>query len=650
MPDPLHAKLEWDAEGLPSSTVFDDVYFSKANGLAETRYVFLQHNGFPERFAKLAPNSCCTLGETGFGTGLNFLCTYQAFLAEAPPTAQLHFISVEKFPLSATDLKQALALWPELAELAAELCAQYQAVQPGFQHFIFAEGRVRLTLIIDDAIQGLAQLDAQVDAWFLDGFAPAKNPDMWNQQLFQQLARLSHPHTTLATFTSAGFVRRGLIAAGFAMQRCPGFGTKREMLQGQFNACSLKHSPLPAWFARPHAMSTVPQAIVIGAGLAGAASAYSLAIRGWQVQVLDQAKQVASAASGNHQGVLYLKLSAHGTALTELVLAGFGYTRRWLSHQLDASHWDACGVLQLAHNSKAQARQQELTQCFPDSLVQALSAEQASTQAGIPLDKPALFYPESGWVSPRALCQALLTHPNIQLHLGQSVDSLKYHQQQWQLYAQQHLLAQAPVLIVANAHQAQHFAQTAHLPLKPIRGQTTTLRPSAQSRPLQTVVCAEGYITPPYLGLHTCGASFDFQQQHSQLTPSEQQQNLQHVAAINPDLAASLATTELSGHAAFRCTTPDYLPLIGPVAEPEAFLTDYAALRKNAKRTLNAPCTWQTGLFVNLGHGSRGLISAPLAGELLAAWITQEALPVSHNLAQACHPNRFLVRQLMKNL
>lgn len=233
-----HAQLHWDEEGQPLSSTFGDVYFSRLSGLEETRYVFLQHNQLPERFAALQDGECLTVGETGFGTGLNFLCTWQLFRQLAPASARLRFISVEKFPLQPNDLQQALALWPQLEELAAQLLPAYQQWLADSQSIVLDNGRVQLDLLPGDAAEQLGLLDAQINAWFLDGFAPAKNPEMWTDALFQQLARLSAPSATLATFTSAGFVRRGLQAVGFDMQRCKGFAFKREMLSGRFTASS----------------------------------------------------------------------------------------------------------------------------------------------------------------------------------------------------------------------------------------------------------------------------------------------------------------------------------------------------------------------------------------------------------------------------
>ena len=261
------ARLEWDEQGQPLSSQFADVYFSNENALAETRYVFLANNQLPERFAALTADQQLVIGETGFGTGLNFLCAWQLFEQHAVASARLHFVSVEKFPLNKADLQRALALWPELEAYAEQLLAQYVALHPGFQRLVFANGRIILTLLIGDALELFGQLDGQIDAWFLDGFAPAKNPDMWTPELFAELARLSHAHTTLGTFTSTGYVRRRLNDAGFKMKRVPGLGKKWEVLKGAFIGTQVTAEK--PWFTRPLQPVGERSALVIGAGLAG---------------------------------------------------------------------------------------------------------------------------------------------------------------------------------------------------------------------------------------------------------------------------------------------------------------------------------------------------------------------------------------------
>ncbi|MBF8743344.1 bifunctional tRNA (5-methylaminomethyl-2-thiouridine)(34)-methyltransferase MnmD/FAD-dependent 5-carboxymethylaminomethyl-2-thiouridine(34) oxidoreductase MnmC [Pseudomonas guariconensis] len=656
MPATIHAQIDWDDQGRPHSRQYDDVYFSKNEGVAETEHVFLEQNRLRERFANLAPNACLVIGETGFGTGMNFYCAWQLFAEQAHPEARLQFVSVEKYPLTREDLARAVQLWPDLAPYWQPLLEQYVAVHGGFQQFTFDGGRVTLTLLVGDVLEQLPQLDAPIDAWFLDGFAPAKNPDMWTPELFAQLARLSRPSTTLATFTTTGWVRRGLIAAGFAMRKVPGIGKKWEVMHGEFQGWPAEQ-PLPPsiapWYARPALPQGLRHALVIGAGLAGSATAASLATRGWQVSVLERHDAPAREASGNPQGVLYLKLSAHGTALSQMILAGFGYTRRWLQRLQPGQAWDACGVLQLAFDDQEAQRQAKLADAFDSSLLQVLDQAQAEAVAGVALPAGGLFYPEGGWVHPPALCQAQLHHSNIRLLAHHEVIELRKADDQWQAWDGERLLASAPVVVLAGAAEVRRFDACAALPLKRIRGQITRLPATEASRALRTVVCAEGYVAPPRGDEHTLGASFDFHNDDLTPTSAEHQGNLALLEEISTDLAqrlhtAALEPEQLQGRAAFRCTSPDYLPIVGPVADAQAFAEAYAVLAKDARQVPDTPCPWLDGLYVNSGHGSRGLITAPLCGELVAAWVCGEPLPVPRAVAEACHPNRFALRRLIR--
>ncbi|EJM72743.1 bifunctional tRNA (5-methylaminomethyl-2-thiouridine)(34)-methyltransferase MnmD/FAD-dependent 5-carboxymethylaminomethyl-2-thiouridine(34) oxidoreductase MnmC [Pseudomonas sp. GM60] len=651
-----HAQLDWDDQGLPRSRVFDDVYFSNLSGLDETRYVFLEQNALRERFAALPVGGKLVIGETGFGTGLNFLCAWQLFEQHAVAGARLHFVSVEKYPLSLPDLQRALALWPELKPFADQLLAQYVAIHQGFQRLILDHGRITLTLLIGDVLEQLPQLDAQIDAWFLDGFAPAKNPDMWTAELFVELARLSAPGSTISTFTSTGWVRRLLNAAGFKMKRTPGIGHKWEILRGVFLGWPeevTKPVMVKPWFARPAPLTGERRALVIGAGLAGCATAASLAARGWQVSLLERHGALAQEASGNPQGVLYLKLSAHGTALSQLIVSGFGHTRRLLEQLHRGLDWDDCGVLQLAFNAKEAERQAQLAAAFPEDLLHTLDQAQAEIRAGIALQSGGLFYPEGGWVHPPALCQWQAAHPNIQILTHHDVLELRRAHGHWQALDGETVLAEAPVVVLAGAAEIKRFSYSSELPLKRIRGQITRLPQTSESEALGTVVCAEGYVAPARLGEHTLGASFDFNSDDLTPTAAEHAGNLQMLEEISVDLVARLGANALQpdaleGRAAFRCTSPDYLPIVGPLADSQAFADAYSALSKDARQTPDIPCPWLDGLYVNSGHGSRGLITAPLSGELLAAWLDDEPLPLPRAVAEACHPNRFALRRLIR--
>lgn len=654
---PPQADLTWTDDGQPFSTVFGDVYFSRDSGLEETRHVFLQHNHLAERWARLHAGAAFCIAETGFGTGLNFLCAWQLWDQCAPPGCHLHFVSTEKYPLTRGDLRRALALWPELQRWADQLLGQYDDLASGWQHFSFADGRVRLTLLIGDLLETLGQLDAAVDAWFLDGFAPAKNPDMWQPALYETMARLSAADATVATFTSVGDVRRGLQAVGFAMHKVKGYGRKREMLAGILTERS---APIwsPPWYARPTWRPDERTALVIGAGLAGCSTAFALARRGWSVTVIERHPGEAQEASGNPQGILYCKLSAHPTSLSRFVQASYAYCLRLLRERLphDGSNWEACGILQLAADEKDQARLQAIAaNGYPDSFLHWVDASQASALAGVRIERGGLYFPEGGWVHPPSLCRSLLNQPNISLLASHEAIQLRQDESAgWSAIGSKgETLASAAVAVVCGAADSLRFEQTAHLPLKAIRGQITHVPATEASRALRSVLCAEGYVSPARNAEHHVGASFRFDRTDCEPSVEESLSNLQLLPSLSADFAQSLGAAaldpaQLKARAALRCTTPDYLPAIGPLVDVQAFNERYAILRKDAARKLDAPAPWLDGLYVNAAHGSRGLLSAPLSGELIAAWIEGEPLPLPRPVAEAVHPSRFLLRALVR--
>ncbi len=241
--DTQQDRVVWDDEGLPRSSKFDDKYFCRDNGYEEAVYVNCEGNGLRERFLALDPLSAgtFTILETGFGTGLDFCCAWQMWEAYAPGTWTLDFVSLELYPMTIEEISRALALWPLLSSYKQELTAQYTAVPGGIKKMSFKEGRVRLTIVFDDVLAALGVMkDRQLvldgaDAVFLDGFGPAKNPEMWTQGVFDGVALLSRLGTTFSTFTVAGAVRRGLQAAGFEVKRIKGHGKKNQILVGQKN-------------------------------------------------------------------------------------------------------------------------------------------------------------------------------------------------------------------------------------------------------------------------------------------------------------------------------------------------------------------------------------------------------------------------------
>lgn len=647
--------IDW-IDGQPYSPQFGDVYFSRASGIDESRHVFIEGNRLPERFAALAPGTAFSIGETGFGTGLNFLCAWHAFEASAPQDARLHFVSTELLPLTAADLARALDLWPALRHLATQLLEQWDELAAGWQRFVFAGGRITLTLLIGDARATLPQLDGVINAWFLDGFAPSRNPELWTPQLMLAISAHSHPGTTCATYSSAGDVRRALQAAGFHVEKTAGFGPKREMLR----AVCVSPAPLPyraPWLQHPAGTPMPRTAIVIGAGLAGTAAAASLAARGVEVTVIERHDTIAGAASGNAQGVLYAKLSPHDTALTRLLTAGMEFSLREIARRLpeDGNAWSRCGVLQLAHDAAEVTRQHALArQGWPSSFLRSVGPGEASAIAGVTIAVEALHLARAGWVHPPALCAAFVRHPRIRViarHEALRIDRVASGD--WRVACAGTWSAQAPVVVIATGADTRAFAATAHLPTHVIRGQLTHLERNEVSARLATVLCGDGYIAPARAGLHCLGATFGIRDADTGVRTEDHRENLATLRALSPTLADAYPEAEqdpgrCSGRAALRCVAPDYLPIVGPLTDAASFAARYARLSKDATTPFEEPAPWLAGLFVCVAHGSRGLLTAPIAAELIAAGMFGEPAPVPAAVVDALAPSRFFARALKR--
>lgn len=657
--------LQWE-DGNPVSTDFDDVYFSRESGLEETRHVFLRGNQLAQRFRALPHTSSgvFTIAETGFGTGLNLLAAMQLWRQLAPAGWRLQLLSTELYPLDRQQLATALAAWPELKTEAAMLLSHYPERLPGYHWRWLEPGRISLGLWFGDAAEGLdalldsadADLAAQgprVDAWFLDGFAPARNPGMWQPRLFQSIRRWSHAGTRFATFTAAGHVRRGLAAEGFTVSKVPGFGSKREMLAGELPPAAPMPNDQPVspadYWASPPRPGTSANAVVIGAGLAGSATALALARRGWQVTVLDAADQVAAGASGNPQGVLYTRLSANPNPLSDFALISYLHA---LSHYrslrdsglLAPRQADFCGVLQLPGNARQAGQQQAIAEAFAHlpELVQYLTPEAASEKAGLTISAPGLWFPQAGWLSPAAVCRAQLNHSGIELRLGCEVIGLQREGGDWQLQLRDGSTLESPLVIAATGTRQDWLSPWFQAPVRPIRGQISHLPQAPQTR---CVVCHEGYVTPAVEGGLWIGATFDQDDETAMQREEDHRRNRDSLATILPELVTGPTG---AGRVGFRATTPDYLPIAGPVPVQPDFDNCYAALASNARRPVrSAPPLWP-GLLVNCGHGSRGLTSTPLCGEWIAALASGELRPLPRALATIIHPARFAIRQCIK--
>lgn len=581
----------------PISQRFDDIYFSLQDGLAETNHVFLKGNHLPERFIG---RDRFTIAETGFGTGLNFLSVWTKFDRVAEPNAVLDYISFELYPLSAAEIQKALSHWSDAFDGRLEqMVAQYPLRIPGWHRVDFSVGgrvRVRLTLVFDDVNLAMPRMVAPrgVDSWFLDGHAPAKNPQMWSDIVFTNMARLSAPGATLASFTAAGVAKDGLRRVGFEIQKTRGYGRKRDMIVGSF-----------AGSATASIAATPRRVAILGGGLAGTACAAALRLRNIDHVIFEVADHLASGASGNPAGIFNPRFSAERNAQSDFYSSAFANAARVLRAHPSLKQ---CGSLHLVSDEDKARRFQSCLNNWGwhSDHMQFLDQDAVSAVAGIALDTEALYLPDSGQVSPRDLCRDWAG--DSECRFSTTFDS--GHQGDFD------------AIIYANGAGVKGLDALSWLPVETVRGQIITARATPASAQLKANLCYGGYIGAAMAGQHVVGSSFQKWLSDTEIRAEDTADILDKLHNVAPDVALRDVT---GARAALRCASQDRFPVIGAVPDfPNAYLST--------------------------AHGSHGIISALTGANLLADLLDSSPLSLPEDSVSALSPQRFLDRiQRKKN-
>lgn len=663
-------ELEWQSDGMPFSRKFKDIYYSAEDAIKESQHVFIEGNRLAVRWQQSdsGPAEFC-IAEIGFGAGLNFLNTWrqwQSSVAQAGRGQRLHYLGIEQYPLTSNELERLYEQWPEFKTEAELLLSLYQSESKGWHRLHVAED-VCLDLFFGDAYTELAARslrDKKVDAWYVDGFSPKLNPDLWSDSLFTLLAAHSHSATTLATYSAAGHVRRGLEAAGFRVNKEAGFGNKRHMLCATFASAtsssalekketeSFRQEP---WFILPK--PTAPkdradnQAIVIGAGLAGACCARSLALRGWQVTVLERAQRVAAGGSSIPQLALRLRLFQQGSPEALFYLQAYLYALNLYASLSNADQvWNQTGILQLpdALNKANALSADKISKLYAQAVVQLVGSQAFPSVNFSNSEQMAYWFPQGGWSSADKLCLALLSHKRINLQLNAEVCALERDDLNWlvkESTSNQHY--SAPVVVIAAGEQLQSFDQTRDLPLQCSPGQSSSIKCSAEGENPEFVVSGARSILPPLYGRRTVSASY---RQQSESTEPRLQDDEANLAAYLTTLSGVTAeqTAIAESHVAVRANSPDRVPQVGMVPDIQAMAIRYAKLASNAQQKFTETGIYHQGLFVSAAHGSTGLTSAPLSGEYLASLISGSCLPLSLQHMNMLNPARFVIQDLKK--
>ncbi|MCG8415685.1 MAG: bifunctional tRNA (5-methylaminomethyl-2-thiouridine)(34)-methyltransferase MnmD/FAD-dependent 5-carboxymethylaminomethyl-2-thiouridine(34) oxidoreductase MnmC [Pseudomonadales bacterium] len=659
--------LEWDAENLPRSKTFNDIYYSAADALAESDHVFIDGNRLLERWQQAATgHGVFCVGEIGFGAGLNFLNTWHQWNRqpkEQRGNRQLHYIGFEQFPLALSELERLYENWPILSDECKLFLQCYQAASRGWHRFNLAPD-VYLDLLYGDAIEELSSrslLDGKMDAWFVDGFSPKLNSKLWSPELFALLAEHSHTGCTLATYSAAGEVRRGLEAAGFAVTRETGFGNKRHMLTASLNQEAFDSKQKPArqltgpWFLTPNTgpkdTSDEKHAVIIGAGIAGACCAHALAKRHWQVTVLERTQQIAAGATGIPQLALRLRLFQQANPEALFHLQAYLYAiQLYAEISKTSAAWQQSGVLQLpgALNKAGVLNPNKIAELYPSEIVRLASSAEFPDIKFPDGNNAGYWFPQGGWGDAIAVCESLLGHKRIDLQLNTEVTTLVRDGSYWlALDPGANRLARAPIVIIAAGDRLQTFEQTQELPLQTSPGQSSLVESDNALDHIDFVISGARSIFPPFNNHRTVSASYRQQPDHTETRDEDDAANLH---AFNSTIAGSEKySSHLAGsQVAVRANTPDRVPLVGMAPDIPAMRIQYAGLARNAQQQYSEPGSYHHGLYLSAAHGSTGFTSSPLAGEYLASLITGSCLPLNQQLMNLLNPARFVIQDLKK--
>jgi len=641
------ASVEWRGAS-PYSPRFADTYFASDDGPGECRHVFLGGNDLPRRFRR-APRF--TIGELGFGAGLNLLVAAKAWLGTAPAGSRLDFLSFERYPVGREVVFGLADRFPVVAALAQELAASLPLARPGAHRVGLAGDRIGLTLVLGDARRMLPRTLASVDAWFLDGFAPSRNPELWEPSLLAEVSRRCAAGATFATFTAAGAVRRALDAAGFLVERCPGFGRKREMLRGTIRReGDGGRDPEAPWFDRPPRRRP-ERVLVVGAGLAGSAAAARFAARGIPVTVVDREPEAARGASGNPAAIVRPAVTRAPEPRSELAFAAFELLLRSLDGGgAAAAGLEACGVLEIAPTA---ARADRFARGIASAELPRASARlvdpgEALGLGGCEPRGAAVWYARGGFVDPAALCRHWLGDPAIDTVFARDLGNLRREGDRWRaVEASGASVGEGDAVVLATGFARRARSWLPLVPLAPLRGQIARVPATESSTRLRAVLCGRGTITPARHGRHVVGATYDREDDGTDLRAGDHRALVERARRLAAELA-DLPLAPVGGRASVRAESPDRLPAVGGVPDPARACAAYGDAHHGRHWKHYPACRYLPGLYASLGHGSRGAVHALLAAELLASLACGEPLPLSRDTVHALHPGRFLIRDLRR--
>ena len=623
---------------------------------------FLEACGLPERWQQ---RERFTVLDTGFGDGRNFITTWQSWRDDPLRCERLTFIAIDAQPLSLADL-HAVHTDPvhadpvhadrDHAELAALIRNAWPPLTRNLHDLRFDGGRVRLLLALGSAAGGrllslddlIAELVAQVDAFHVDDpETPPKAPHeqaTWRPRTAQSLARLAAPGATLTIFGAGKVLRASLVTAGFELGP-PASDAEAAPIMLARHAPRFTARRMPVRQAAPP--RAPKQALVIGAGLAGCATAWALAEQGWHSRVIERNPWPANEASGNAAGLFHGIVNPHDGVHARFNRAAALAAREAVSQAI--RHHKVSGAthgLLRTETERDPAQMQALIDALglPADYVQALPAGDASAMADLALAQPAWFYPGGGWVHPAGLARSFIERAGAMtsLRVDTPVHALQRSADGWELHdAAGHVIDTAPVVVLANANDALRLLGHPDWPVRRVRGQVSGWPEGTRPSPpvCRVPVAGSGYLLPPFEGTVWFGATSQPGDGDPTVRDADHAANLAQLRRLTGEPLAAAPTgshAKWLGRTGWRCSANDRLPIIGAV--PDASVLEPGS-PDQARRVPRVP-----GLYVFTALGSRGITWSALGARVLAALVAGAPVPLEARLLDAVDPARFAVR------
>jgi len=655
-----YTNLIW-RDGQPYSELFDDIYYSSneaedISGESEFRHVFFKHNGLPERWQG---RDDFVIAELGFGSGLNCILTIREWLkhcAECNKKKTLHYIAIEKHPFSAETIVELISRYPELTPFCEELVENYPpAIEATHSRSLF-DNRVVVHFKFMDASDALDNNRLNVDAWFLDGFSPAKNPGMWSQELFLNIAKNSRQGSTCSTYTAAGFVKRNLQEAGFVVNKVTGYGKKREMLVAKLPVAQpnttatlrLKYKDKPWFEPPPRKAESIKEATIIGAGVAGLSLAYALVQRGWAVTILDKHGDSEKEASSNPAPIVYPRLSINNDVDTEFFTAAYCYALyvfKSLQIKSQRRFWFDDGLLQLMDEKRIIQIINKFQ--FNSDFISIVDGPIDCTVVAKKAGQVTVNYASAGVVLPAILCDVLKNECGNKLNIVDAeITGINYDGRSWQCLRDSKLIKEAEVLVIANGTGVNNLGLSLKFPVEAIRGQVVELSENQASRQIKKTINADVHITPKINGKHYLGATYARNNAKLDVSQKENRELLSSLNKIYPDVFKEDDYCET--WVGFRAMSKDRVPIVGAVPDEYFFNKEYADIRHGSTTKTYSPASYLNGLYVSAAHGSRGFTSSFISAEIIASQIMGEPFPVNKKILDYLSPSRFIVNNLKR--